>query len=223
MPGSLLTAPALFLAGMGASVHCSLMCGALSVHHARASARLPLPYQLALTQAGRVLGYGALGALAGGAGQAVLRHLPALALGRTLQALAALGLIVVGAQLAWSRPPAPACCRAPEPQGLRRWPSGAQAFSRGLLWAAVPCGLLYSVLALAAVSGNAGSGALLSGAFALGGSPLLAAVGWSGARRTLPARRLRGTGWGLMGLGAAGLAAIVLLHAGGPAWCSLPA
>lgn len=222
VPGSLITAPALFLAGMAASVHCTLMCGALSIHHARAVPPEQLPQALALTHGGRLLGYAALGAVAGAAGQGILRHLPALALGRTLQVLAALGVMAIGAQMALARQPAPACCRVAEPAGLRRRPPALQSFGRGLLWAAVPCGLLYSVLGLAAVSGNAASGALLAGAFALGGSPLLAAVGWGGARRTLPVRRLRTTGWSLMGLGAAGLAAIVLLRAAGPAWCSLP-
>ncbi|MBL6751959.1 MAG: sulfite exporter TauE/SafE family protein [Nevskia sp.] len=222
VPGSLLTAPALFLAGMTASVHCTLMCGGLSIHHARAAPAERLAQALALTHGGRLLGYAALGAAAGAAGQGILRHLPAPALGRTLQVLAAAGIIAIGAQMALARRPAAACCRVAEPRGPRRRAPALRSFGRGLLWAAVPCGLLYSVLGLAAVSGDAASGALLAGAFGLGGSPLLAAAGWGGARRTQPLHRLRATGWGLMGLGAAGLAAIVLLHAAGPAWCSLP-
>ena len=43
LPGSLLTAPALLLAGAAASVHCVAMCGALSAHQTRAAAvGLPL-------------------------------------------------------------------------------------------------------------------------------------------------------------------------------------
>lgn len=224
VPGSLLTMPALFLAGTAASAHCALMCGAVSVHHARAAGPLPLAQALAWTHGGRILGYAVLGGLAGAAGQAILRFLPAAGLGRWIQLLAAAGLIGVGLRMVLARPAVAPCCKAPAPQLLSRWPLRAQLFARGLLWAALPCGLLYSVLLLSAISGGALSGGLLAGAFALGGVPLLAAIGWSGARRSLPARRLRTAGWGLVGLGAAAAAAVLLSHTGlAFGWCLPPA
>lgn len=221
LPWSTLGVPALLLAGAAAGIHCTAMCGALGTHHLRAAQGLPAAEALFWLHSGRVLGYGALGLAFGALGQSLLRHLPAPWIGAALQATADLALIGVGAQLLAVRKPAPACCHAPAPP-KSAWielPPWLNLFGRGLLWAAMPCGLLYSVLLLAALSGDAASGGLLAGAFALGGTPLLAAVAWRGARRAQPGSRL--AGWWLIGLGVLGLAAILVLpHAGLPGWCA---
>jgi sulfite exporter TauE/SafE len=141
--------------------------------------------------------------------------------GQVLQGFAALCLVVVGARLAAGHGRTRDCCAAQAGGRLQRCPSRLNLFLRGLLWALVPCGLLYSLLLLAALSGSAAGGAALTAAFACGGTPLLAGIGWSGRHRE--ARLQRGAGWWLVALGTVCLAAVVLMPAGiAPGWCSLP-
>lgn len=69
----------------------------------------------------------------------------------------------------------------------------------GLLWGWLPCGLTYSVLAIALVSGSALNGAALMLAFGLGTSPNLIAAGMLLTRASLaagpyPATGFRGAG-----------------------------
>jgi len=220
VPGSVLSAPALLLAGAAASAHCAAMCGALSIHHQRAAGAMPAQAALLWIYGGRLAGYTAFGAIAGAAGQALVRHLPGTATGYALQLLAAATLVLIGLRMVFRRNSLPACC-APPPRRFLGLPLALQLFGRGLLWAAVPCGLLYSVLFLAALSGSGGSGSLLTAAFALGGTPLLALVGWSGSRSTAPAVDAGRAGWILVAWGGLGLFALLFLHAAFPtaAWC----
>jgi sulfite exporter TauE/SafE len=216
IPAAGLGAPALFLAGAASGVHCGLMCGAIGIHQARAAGGLPAAAALAWVQAGRILGYALLGALAGAAGQSILLHLPGPRAGQILQALAALGLAGVGLRLLLQGGPPAACC-VPQTPPLRRWPR-LGLLGRGLLWALLPCGLLYSLLLIAALSGSAASGALLTGAFAAGGAPLLAGIGWGGRRHAaIPARR---AGWWLIAAGLTGCAATLLFPAAIAGWCA---
>jgi sulfite exporter TauE/SafE len=217
IPAAGLGAPALFLAGAASGVHCGLMCGAIGIHQARGAGSLPAAAALAWVQAGRILGYALLGALAGALGQTILLHLPGPRAGQALQALAALGLAGVGLRLLRQGGAPPACC-VPRAAPRRRWPPRLALLGRGLLWALLPCGLLYSLLLLAALSGSAWSGALLSGAFAAGGAPLLAGIGWSGRRRAAIAPRR--AGWWLIAAGLAGCAATLLFPAVIAGWCA---
>jgi sulfite exporter TauE/SafE len=281
VPGAMLSAPALFLAGTAAGPHCALMCGSLSVYHARAAkGRIGLGSALLWTHAGRMLGYALFGAAAGAMGQPLLRRLPEVLLGRGLQGAAAAAILLTGAWMAFTRQATPNCCHKPLPlatvgvprrrfagggdapapadhappvrlaalratplpppgrsspaergSGSRpanggrqgrtvHWPQQVQHAARGLLWAAMPCGLLYSVLLLAALSGSLQQGALLAASFALGGAPLLAAIGWSGARRPSPQLATRMSGYWLMGLGGIGLLAVLTMDAKLAAWCA---
>jgi sulfite exporter TauE/SafE len=186
---------ALFLAGLaGGLTHCSAMCGPFVLAQAAASAdaslgggmlrRLSgaalLPYHL-----GRSLGYGVLGAVAGGMGALLsqgsgLRWIAAL-----LLALAAvLMLAQASARLAaWlPRLPMPRLPRALEARlgGLLAAPTGWRGVRLGLLLSALPCGLLYAVLAAAAASGSALAGGLAMLAFVLGTVPALGAVALMG-------------------------------------------
>lgn len=173
-----LTAPALFIAGLGASLHCSLMCGAIQAAQLGARGAIPLRTALLLVHAGRVLGYTTLGAVAGGAGAALLARLPPAWLGQTLQLLAALLLMVAGLlQLrSVARPAGRPCCTAPS-ERFGRLPPQLRLLLQGLLWAALPCGILYGALTLAVFSGSAAYGALLLAAFGLGTVPMLGASG----------------------------------------------
>jgi len=189
---------ALFLAGLaGGFSHCVGMCAPFVLAQAGARAnrdaaggmvrRLAgaalLPYQL-----GRMLGYGLLGALAGGMAGAVtqvtgLRYL--------LAALLAVAALLMAAQ-ALARLPAGWVPRLPSlplaPQlVIGRWiaplladPTGPRGVALGLLLSALPCGLLYAALAAAAATGSALAGFLAMVAFVAGTAPALFGVALAG-------------------------------------------
>ena len=85
----------------------------------------------------------------------------------------------------------------------------AKAFALGTLWGWLPCGLVYSLLATALLSGGAGGGALVMLAFGLGTLPnlLLAGLAFKRLREFTSNRRLRlAAGVLVAGFGVAGLA-----------------
>ncbi len=174
-----LTLPALFTAGLAASPHCGLMCGAFQVAQLQSRADLPLPRALVTLHAGRVAGYAALGGIAGAMGQWLLHDLPSADWGRWIQLAAAALLVSVGIiQLRRTPRRSPSGCHAPRHAiGLRNVPPSLRLFVQGVLWAGMSCGVLYSVFGLAALSGSAGFGALLLAAFGLGSVPLLGGSG----------------------------------------------
>lgn len=61
----------------------------------------------------------------------------------------------------------------------------------GMLWGWLPCGMVYSVLAGAAVSGDAVNGAAIMAAFGAGTLPLLLALGAGISRARLGGRYWR--------------------------------
>jgi uncharacterized protein len=206
---------AVFLSGLLGGGHCAGMCGGI-VGALSQQQRARLSLQLAYN-GGRIAGYAAAGAAAGGLGGLVLvQDILPLQLG--LYAFANLMLVLVGLYLAgWSR-----LVTRLEALGRRAWarigplaghflPADTvpRALMVGLLWGGLPCGLTYSVLAIALVSGSAAHGAGLMLAFGLGTAPNLIAAGLllTRARRWLQARTLRLVSGGLvLGFGVAGLA-----------------
>jgi sulfite exporter TauE/SafE len=206
-PGGLPTlVGALFLAGLaGGATHCAGMCGPFVLAQAAAAAdhtaaggvirRIAgaalVPYHL-----GRMLGYTALGAAAGGlAGLVALAGGgPRLLLAGLLAAAAVLMLAQAAHRLggvwpdgaAW--PGAASVLRrllpAPRlPAALQRRlgallaaPTGWRGVALGLMLSALPCGLLYGALTAAAAAGSALGGALAMAAFVLGTVPALVGV-----------------------------------------------
>jgi len=84
-----------------------------------------------------------------------------------------------------------------------------KALALGGLWGWVPCGMVYSMLLTAMLSGSALDGALLMGAFGLGTLPMLLAMGMAGAklRQYLEKRSVRvACGLLVLGFGVLGLA-----------------
>jgi len=82
-----------------------------------------------------------------------------------------------------------------------------RAFGAGFIWGALPCGLVYSALAISATSGDALSGAAIMSAFWLGTLPTLLLVGTSAQyltrwRRNKMLRRIAGILVILVGLTA---------------------
>lgn len=178
---------AVFLIGLLGGTHCVGMCGgivsALTVQlpGQRPAWPLHLAYNL-----GRISGYTVAGTAMGALGSIGLMLnglLPvqmALYVGANLM-LVALGLYLVGftkglasvergGQWLWMRIQ-PLTKRFLPVQGV------AQAYPLGLLWGFLPCGLVYSVLATALMSGSALRGAATLLAFGLGTLPNLLLAG----------------------------------------------
>jgi len=182
---------ALFLAGLaGGATHCAAMCGPFVLAQAAAMAdrtaiggrlqRLSgaalAPYHL-----GRALGYGLLGALAGGmVGAVSLGTGWRLVLAGMLAFAAALMFAQASARLAallprMAAPRLPALLEA-RLGPLLAAPGGLRGVALGFLLSALPCGLLYAALAAAAASGSALGGALAMVSFVLGTVPALLGV-----------------------------------------------
>ena len=163
-------AAAAMLMGLAGGPHCVAMCGPACAGVVRMGSR-PARRSLWLFHAGRVAGYSIAGAAAAQAVQgfawlagqtAALRpvwtlfHLAVLAWGLTLLVLARQPAWVSQAgRTVWLR--------------LRPW-AGARGgvFTAGALWAFMPCGLLYSALLVASLSGGPLDGALSMALFAVG-------------------------------------------------------
>lgn len=215
----------LFVAAMSAgalgSAHCLGMCGPVVslLEHGRPAR--PLVRRLAYN-GGRLAGYAVLGGLAAAAG-GLLHALPAGT--AVLRTVAAVMIVLMGLQLAFSWP----LLRALEAAGSRVWqrllpltrhvlPADTvpRALAAGILWGALPCGLVYSAVALAATSESVLSGALVMSGFWLGTLPALMLAGGAAGqlarwRRQPSTRRVAGAV-----LVAAGFVALALplRHAG---------
>lgn len=178
------------------SVHCFGMCGglvsAMTLARAEGGAMSQVAYNL-----GRVSSYAVAGAIAGVAGsfgQLAGTILPAQTM---LLVVANAVVILVGLSLAGQG----GFTQALEAAGAHVWklarrvrstalpgkdaPFGlTQAVALGAVWGWVPCGLVYSALVMALVSGSAAGGATVMVAFGSGTLPALLAAG-------LAARRIR--------------------------------
>jgi len=215
--GTALAATALLM-GLAGGPHCAAMCGAACAGVVRASApvrfrpaRHSLWRQTLILQVGRVAGYALAGALAAGAAQGLAwlgGQAAALRPVWTLFHLALLGwglsLLVLGRQPAWADGAGRALW-ARVHRVVRR-PGGLLA--TGALWVFMPCGLLYSALLVAALSGGALDGALSMALFGAGSAAGIAAAPWLLARLGRMAGRVR-QDWGtrLAGLALAASAA----------------
>lgn len=217
---------ALFM-GLAGGPHCLAMCGAACAGIGQAAGPDKNSALLSF-QLGRLLGYSALGALAAASIQglgwlsvqsAALRPVWTLFHVATL----GLGLLLL--------------CKARQPiwleqAGRQIW-SGARSLARGrgrgaplvigALWTFLPCGLLYSALLVASLSGSAINGALVMALFALGSGVSLLVGPWLWLR--LGGRAAGDWGVRLAGLALAGSAAWALwlayAHNAAP-WCVTP-
>lgn len=221
---------AAFLIGLLGGTHCVGMCGglvaALSVN-LPGRARRVWPIHLAYNF-GRITSYSVAGALLGAIGSAgflLNRLLPVqmtfyiaanvmlVLLGLYLAGFTAgLAPIERGGQALWGRIRPLAGRFIPARDPIRAYPLG-------LVWGFVPCGLVYSMLATALVSGSGARGGALMLAFGLGTLPNLLLAGVFAARLRQwfqrPALRLT-AGLVVLGFGAFGLANAATL--GGKLW-----
>lgn len=174
LTGLLLTA---LLMGLGGMAHCAAMCGSAC------AAAFPrgLPWQALV---GRALGYAALGAVAAASAGLVAQWGKQVAALRPLWMMGLLSIVLLGLVLAWSgRVPqrwdeagrglyrrlqgAWLHRRSRWPEALQRHLPSALPLVGGLVWALLPCGLLYAALMVAALAPHALGGAAVMLAFAL--------------------------------------------------------
>jgi hypothetical protein len=221
MPVDLLVLGAALLTGLLGTVHCGAMCGGIAVGLGSAGPVGRAGYRAIASNLGRVLGYALAGAAVGGLGGGLLDAMALEGLAGTLRI--GIGLVLLWAALRIVRPrwaaalPAPPLWhwlaplrrRVPADGPLRPW-------VMGLLWGWLPCGFSAIVLTAAWLEADALHGALLMAAFGLGTLPVMAMLGWSGARwgRRTPAWRHAG---------AAVIAASGVLTLAAPMLVSLPA
>lgn len=185
---------AALLAGFFGSTHCFGMCGAIVLLFeapAGAGSRLNIWLRRVLYNAGRLGFYVLLGVVAG-LGGAVLNKLSGVSLGlQVLRVLAAVLVMAIGMNLLFNW----RLTRFLETAGAGLWrrlsgfakyvlpaDTALRALSAGFLWGALPCGLVYSAVAMAATTGNPYSGGSVMFAFWLGTAPALIAAGASTAR-----------------------------------------
>ena len=215
------------LMGLAGGPHCVAMCGAACAGLGQAAGEQRVQ-ALTAFQVGRLTGYSLLGALAAMSVQGLgwlttqsaairplwtLLHLAAMALG--------LLLMLQARQPVWL-----------DQSARRLWTKVRQFHARrgalapllvGVFWALMPCGLLYSALMVAALTGHALDGAMTMALFALGSSVSL----WAGPWLWL---RLQTLGDGAWGMRLAGLTLFAvsawglwmgLVHDQAP-WCVTP-
>ena len=183
------------LAGLLGSAHCLGMCAGISglfaMHTSTAGLRTQLP--LALTyNLGRLLSYAILGTAVAAVGNRFVDVIPALA--GPVRLIAGTVIILIGLQIAFDL----RLLAFLERMGGRAWEKVAplsrrllpvtsvpRALGLGLLWGLLPCGLVYSVLLVAAASGEASNGALVMFAFGVGTTPAMLLTGLGAARLSL--------------------------------------
>lgn len=194
-----LTLLSAFLVGLLGGVHCVAMCGgivsAISWRDAPASVRGP-PHRPRVANhltysAGRIGSYALAGIVAGWIGSGALLLEPLFPIRTALYLLASLMLLAQGLSLAgiWRgvvilERGGARIWRRVQPWTRRLVPidSAAKGFALGILWGWLPCGMVYSVLAIALASGHPIDGGLTMLAFGLGTLPNLLAMGFAAER-----------------------------------------
>ena len=215
---------AALIMGLAGGPHCVAMCGAACAGIGHAAG----PHTnraLVSFQVGRLLGYSLMGGLAAFSVQALGWLTVESAAIRPVWSMLHVGAVILGLLLVW---------QAKQPVWLDQGAQQLWAKIRrlnvnlgkvaplavGALWALMPCGLLYSALMVAALTGNALEGAITMACFALGSGVSLGFAPWV-------LLKLKSLGDGAWGIRLAGLALAItsgwalwmgLVHNQAP-WC----
>lgn len=197
------------LAGAVGSPHCVAMCGAGCAAVTRADRRRAWAFHT-----GRLIGYAALGGIVAASAAALQWSAANSALLKPFWAMFHVAVIVLGLSLVWLGAQPAWVDRASQRvwQALRlrtlsvdraHWP-----FAAGVLWAALPCGLLYSALMLAALADTPLHGAAVMAVFALasGAGLQLGTSQWQRLRNATGRWGVRIAGAALVAASAWGLA-----------------
>lgn len=227
-----------FMIGLLGSVHCVGMCGGIvSALSLTGSSRRSFPVAVVVAStpnpaldnalrvlaynAGRIASYMTAGAIAGGLAGGARALSDVASLQRTGYWLAnlmlvALGLYLMGAWhgLARLEQAGSVVWRHVQPvmRPLLPMDTTAKALMLGALWGWVPCGMVYSVLLTAMLTGSSWSGAAVMLAFGLGTLPVLLGMGiasvrlktWTKVRGVRIASGLVVLAFGVLGLIRAG-------------------
>ena len=198
MNGSLIAM--LALSGLAGSGHCVLMCGSASAAIAPLAGSDGSLRALSLLQTGRVLGYALLGGLAASVGTGLFDAMtltqavrPLWVISNLLAVLIGASLLIqarqpgwldqigqrIGANTRWAKDSGQQPRSDVQPLRFYRRHARSRSTLRllasGVLWAAVPCGLLYSAVILVMISATPGEGAMAMAGFAVASAlPLLA-------------------------------------------------
>lgn len=218
----------IFLTAISSGWHCALMCGGVASwaesHIVRVVSPKVMWIEQLLMHLCRITTYMLLGAVAGGVGTFFWRQ-DALPVQRFMYVMASLVLLFNASFLLWGKQKrggvfawggmamlektlaglwAKNASKLGQQALIHNWP---QRMMMGFFWGLIPCGLIYSVLPLAFLSGSMRSGALLMGAMGLGTLPnLLMISGFVGqlARRVAQAGHENLTRWIAAGFMAVG-------------------
>lgn len=202
------------LMGLAGGPHCLTMCGAACAGIGRAAQKQSGGQGVAamlLFQLGRLMGYAALGALAASTMQGVGWLSTQSAVFRPVWTFMHIVACMIGILLLW---------RGEQPiwledvgRGIWRRVQTMTAHLKlrhggvlvlGMVWALMPCGLLYGALLVAALSNNPLQGAGVMALFALGSAAVLTLGPWLWLR--LRAGQVINTGNGAWGVRLAGFA-----------------
>ena len=210
------------LMGLAGGPHCIAMCGSACAGIGRAAGGVGAAQStrsLWLFQAGRLVGYSALGGLAAASMQglgwlsvqsAALR--PVWTLFHVAAALMGLMLLWRARQPVWLEDSArkvwhtvrgiTGAANSDANSGANSKSQSATPLLIGVLWALLPCGLLYSALLVAAMSASVQEGAAVMALFALGSGVSLMVGPWAWLKLT---RRPRRQGSGVVRFNPGGL------------------
>lgn len=194
--------------GLAGGPHCVAMCGAACAGMGQVAGdhqnRALLSFQV-----GRWLGYSLMGGLAALSVQALGWLTVESAALRPVWSMLHVAAVVLGLLLVWqAKQPVWLDQSAQQLWGkIRRFKGNSVNGNSGkfaplvvgVLWAFMPCGLLYSALMVAALTGNVLDGALTMACFALGSGVSLALAPWL-------LLKLKSIGDGAWGIRLAGLA-----------------
>lgn len=221
-------------AGLFGSTHCIGMCGAIVVLLENRGGRGAAGRRL-IYNTGRLGFYVLLGALAGAFGTVLTRLLGVETGLFLLRAIAAMLVVALGLNLLFDL----RMLEFLERSGARLWQalaplarhvlpvaSPGRALAAGFLWGALPCGLVYSSVAIAASTGSATGGALVMLAFWSGTVPALLFAGVSAVHlnrwvRARTYRRLAGVV--LLAIGIAAMSPLAAKLGGQPHGTHAPA
>lgn len=192
--------------GLAGGPHCVAMCGAACAGIGQVAGNRQNTALLSF-QAGRWLGYSVMGGLAAFSVQALGWLTVESAALRPVWSMLHVAAVVLGLLLIW---------QAKQPVWLDQsaqnlWAKIRQLNSNlgkvapivvGVLWAFMPCGLLYSALMVAALTGNVLEGAITMACFALGSGVSLGVAPWM-------LLKLKSLGDGAWGIRLAGLALVL--------------
>jgi sulfite exporter TauE/SafE len=181
-----------FVMGLVSSLHCIGMCGSIigtltlslspEIRHKKA---LLLPFVFNYNF-GRITSYVIAGALAGIIQSIATMHIGEFQGHRLLQILSAIimasaGLYIAGwfPRFAYIEKAGMHFWKKIEPYGRKLIPvkNLTQAYLFGMVWGWLPCGLVYTALALAATAGDVTTSALTMLSFGLGTLPAVMGVG----------------------------------------------